>query len=331
MYKDDRKFSIPFSYIVNPSEYLKMIHPYRKHIHSIFVGLPELSTCVSNISKKNIPTFEETAAKEFLELSKGLYKRFVPYNLVAYNVSDIDVLKSFEKNVYPLIEQYEIDGFILTHFDLARMIKRDFPKIEIHTSCNSYHWSVSTMEHWRNEIGVTLFNPPREAARTKGLLKALKNDGYQLKVLMNEACIYGCVYRYTANCGNCMKFDFINGLRTNFILPRWMDELDECVDVYKLSGRMETLDKLKCIFDSYIFHKPFEYINDIVVCKVIHPINILYHRYGIKIRESDLPQKLLYCENKYCYKGCTECSTLYNKLIDKNLDLKKYDVLENII
>lgn len=327
MYKENRKFSIPFSYVVNPSDYLKMIKPYKKHIHSIFVGLPELSTQLSCISKVNLQNFDESSSKEFLDLSKGLYKRFVPYNIVSYKENDFEILKNFEKTVYPLIEHYQIDGFILTHFDLARMIKKDFPNIEIHTSCNSYHWNISTMEHWRNEVGVTLFNPPREAARMKGLLKSLKNDGYKLKVLLNEACIYGCVYRYTANCGNCMKYNFINGLRTNFIVPRWMDELDEYVDVYKLSGRMETLSKLKCIFDSYIFHKPFKYINDVVVCKMAHPINVLYYKYGIMIKESDLSDKLLYCENKDCYLGCDTCSSLYKKLGIDSLDLP-YDVLE---
>ena len=328
-YNKNRKFSIGYSYKITPIEYIKLINPYRKHIHSIYVGLPELETPIVSVAKQSEVSFNGYVSKEFLKLTNGLYKRIIPYNVVRYKQSDNELFKYFDEVIYPLIEEYNIDGFILTHFDLARRIKRDFPKIEIHTSCNSFHFTISTMEQWRHAVGVTLFNPPREAARTPSLLKELYNEGFKLKVLVNEGGMYGCSYKYTGHCGNCMKYDMTNALRSNLFLPRWLDYIDEYVDVFKLSGRMETRETLRKIYDSYILQKPFEYINDIVVCKNrTNPIRVLEREHNIRIKECDISDNLATCENRNCFKGCSICETLFDYITNNNIHIKtKYDII----
>lgn len=332
----NRKFSIPYSFLCEPLEYIKMITPYKEYIHSIFVGIPELKTHLS-INAASVERFKnvmnENSSKEFLELSKGLYKRIIPYNSTKNESNTKELYEYFEKNIYPIIEKYSIDGFILTNFGLARKLHQDFPKLEIHTSCNGYHFTKSAMEHWREYAGVSLFNPPREAARNPEMLKDLHESGFSLKVIVNEACMYGCVQRFNS-CGTCMNFNPVNAFKTNLFLPRWLEDIDEYVSIYKLAGRMETLDRLKSIFDAYILQKPFQYINDIVVCKTrTNPIKVLENEFNIKIKEIDIPDNIRYCKNDSCFTNCTICNTLLkNYMTEEQIEIyrKKYDPLNKI-
>ena len=52
--------------------------------------------------------------------------------------------------------------------------------------------NIKQMNYWREEAGITVFNPPREILRTPNKLKEMKEEGFILKCLINESCLYGC-------------------------------------------------------------------------------------------------------------------------------------------
>ena len=325
-YKENRLFSIPYSGKNDYNEYLNMIQEYKNHIHSIFFGLSELEDHVSmqNITKHTDYTDEERQnIYNFLEKTKGIYKRIVTYNTMIQAQEDIVILRYFENYIYPIIEKYSIDGFILTNFNLARKLHKDFPKLEIHTSCNGLQWTIRQMEMWKEHAGAVLFNPPREAARTPSLLKEFHSAGFPLKVLVNEACVYGCVHSIhhactislsQDGCHDCNLSDIGNMLRTNLFLPKWLDDIDEYVHVYKLAGRGNPISKLKKTFDAYILQKPFKYINDYAAIGSSNYIKIL-ERKGILIPEKLIPNKLKYCESKYCDKTCFDCRKIIQAIL----------------
>jgi hypothetical protein len=180
------------------------------------------------------------------------------------------------------------------------------------------------MELWA-KIGVEIFNPPREAARTPSMLKEMSTAGFKLKVLLNEACIYGCAYMYNHACSvaeglityeNCCNEDLTNALKTNIFLPRWMEHIDEYVYMYKLSGRLSPYHKLKKTLDAYILQKPIEYIHEYSTHSDNNPLIKLFNA-RIKIKDSDIPDKLRYCECKTCNK-CTICIDTLNAIMERN-------------
>jgi hypothetical protein len=171
------------------------------------------------------------------------------------------------------------------------------------------------MNLWRELAGIDIFNPPREAGRSPFMLKEMHREGFKLKVLVNEACLYGCPYSLNHACSvsentcvynKCFCDDYANALRSNFVHPKWLDDLDEYVYCYKLSGRDSSLKRLKNIFDAYIHQKEFVYINDIITKGWGNAISLLEYE-GIKIPESIIPNKLRYCECKECNKTCFLC------------------------
>jgi hypothetical protein len=176
------------------------------------------------------------------------------------------------------------------------------------------------MELWAN-IGIDVFNPPREAARTPSMLKEMSKAGFKLKVLLNEACIYGCSYMYNHACAvaegthidsNCNNEDLTNILKTNLFLPRWMKYIDEYVYTYKLSGRISSQDKLKNILDAYILQKPMKYIHNYSTYSKCNLIS-KFLDINIKINDTDIPDKLRYCECKQC-KTCNVCDDFVKQI-----------------
>ena len=112
---------------------------------------------------------------------------------------------------------------------------------------------------------------------------------------------------------NCSCNDYANALKSNFVHPKWLDNLDEYVYCYKLSGRGNNFISLKQIFDAYIHQKEFTYINDIITKGGQNSISLLEEK-GIKIPEFVIHDKLQHCECKECNKSCFLCSEIMSIL-----------------
>ena len=301
---------------------LNLIKKYENNIEHIFLGIPELYNQFS-IAKQY--SFSSDSSHELLKKTKHKYKRIVVYNNTCYDKSDDEVFKYFEDTIYPLIEEYQIDGFTITSLPLAQKIRKDYPNIELHTSVNCNHFTIRTMDMWRELAGIDIFNAPREAGRMIPLLKEMKEHGFKTKILVNEPCVFGCPFslkhqidlalQRNTKYDLCYSYDYINAFKTNLILPKWLDYLDEYVYCYKISGRVALQDNLLNYLDAYILGKKFTYINDYACYGDNNPIGLLEKNFGIKIREEDIPDKLIQCECKECNRTCFICSNLYEKYI----------------
>lgn len=310
-----RKFSVPYSSLISTHDYMEFLSKYRNSIENVYLGIPELE---NHVTCQNVYTVRHNS-HDFLLNSKGNYKRIVVYNPVFYNKDDNEVFKYFDTTINPLIEKYSIDGFVVTGLPIAIKLRQDFPHLELHTSCNCFQWNIRQMELWRKLAGIDVFNPPREAAKTPTMLKEMHDAGFKLKVLVNEACMYGCPYTVTHGCATaggfevfnqCFYGDAVDALKTNLVLPRWLEHLDEYVYCYKLSGREYPLEKLKDIFDAYILQKQMP---SVYHYSTFGRKSVFYtlREYGITITDDDIPEKTRYCEARYC-NTCLEC---YNSMI----------------
>lgn len=307
-----RKFSIPYNGS-KPDEYLNLVDNYQPYIDSIYFGVPVL--------KSFAPVNEQfDYVYNFLEYSMGKYKRLLACNHFKYDEfnTTTEFIEYFQKVIYPIIEQYNIEGVILTNLELSRQIRKDFPKLELHTSSNCFQYNLRTMKNWQRYGGINVFNPPRDAAKTPSMLKEMHDAGFKLKVIVNQACIYGCGYQLNhgiiSNDYFCGHGDRTNIFKTNVILPEWLKYIDEYVDVYKIAGRLYPLFMLKKIFDAYILEKPYTYVNEIINSSENNPFRIL-EKGGIFIKPEDIPEKTRWCECKDCDTKCFECRNAIEKLL----------------
>ncbi len=310
----NRKFSIPYNgYGI---DFVNMVSEYQPYIDNVYFSIPNV---VAHCNDEKL----YHGLEDFLNASNRKFKRILTVNRLGIYDEPL-LFKIFDTEVNNFIEEYKIEGIITTSLNLAKKLRHDFPKIELHTSCNSFQYTVRQMDVWNNLVGIDTFNPPREAAKTPSMLKEMHDAGYKLKVIVNQACMYGCGYMFNHSCGitkmaefNCQHDNPVNIFRTNAILPEWLKYIDEYVDVYKIVGRHFNNNQLKFILDAYILGKPYNFLDEIISTNSTSLIRD-FSTIGIRIRPEDIPEKTRYCEAKDCDKTCFICRDTYNKLLQKH-------------
>ena len=327
-----RKFSVPFNG-VDPDIYLGLIEQYSEHIDHIFTGVSflcnshhgvrSLLRCDADINTIEYVNFYDENVKQFLKKSLGKYKRVITLNSGFYNLDDFELYSFLEKQLFPYIDSVKIDGCICTDFIMAKLIHQTFPYVEIHTSCNCFQWNLREMELWREECGASVFNPPREILRTPAKLKEMHDAGFKIKAIVNESCLFGCPQQINhcmgkasgkEICRQCNLGNIVNFLKGNWVLPRWLDKLDDFVDIYKISGRLYPIDFLDRVLDVYINRKEVDDLSSILTAGNA----VIMENNGIKVPSNMIHDKLLTCECKECNKTCFMCNDLMTKLLIQN-------------
>ena len=314
-----RMFSVPYNGSV-ANDYLSAIEPFKDNIDSIYFGLPSLFDTHPRYSN---PEIAEQNTLEFL--SKKIFcKRILTLNRSRYYMTDEDSFLFCKEKVFPILDQYNIEGAILTEYNMAKYIHKYRPNVEISTSVNSFMYNIRAMELWKTYCGATVFCPTRDILRTPGLLKKMHDAGFTLKCMVNESCRYGCPQQMTHCFGDIntkipngiyyacsnMKEDAI--LKCNWILPRWLKYLDEYVDIYKIVGRGSTIEKIVSMLDAYINERDDIYLDDFIYGGAARGNHI-------NLPTNIIPDKLLTCECKDC-NNCNLCNELIEQYKLENND-----------
>lgn len=306
-----RLFSIPFNKVPF-KEYKAFLERYDKaSIHSIYLSIPEIERHLYTEEEKDV-------SKELLKNTMD-YKRLVVYNHGIYPYDDKEIFSHLEKVIFPLIEKYRIDGFIVTNVHVSRFLKESIPSLEIHLSCNNPVYTVRQALNWMENGKVDVINPPREIGRTPSLMKVFHEHGIKQKVLLNNACAYGCSNQlnHTCSCGLglknntffCTYGDFTKWLKNCVILPRWMNSMDEYVSIYKIAGRFLPTNVIQSYCDAYILGTSKTYMSEISSGGTLTSL----YKKGYDIPLALIPDRLKECECKDCEK-CHLCDKVLEKL-----------------
>lgn len=329
-----RKYSVPLPlFFKNETveDFMSFVFQYKNSIANVYFGLPDK---VNNYHNYKYYRANQAEAKSdddilkdcyaFLRQSRGVVKRILAMNSGVYNYGYFKLIELLDKKIIPFIDEYNIEGVICTDFNMAAYLHQKRPDLELHTSCNSYIETPREMQMWHDWTGISVFNPPREFLRRPDKLKEMRQTGYTLKYLVNESCLFGCpqsknhlmaqAVNNTGFCAQCYHNDGSNFFRSTFIVPRWQSILDEYVDVYKISGRLCSLDFLLRTFDAYYNEKDDVDMGSIVVGSGSRTDN--------HILAKDFPDKLLTCECKGCH-DCQLCNKLYKEKKQKNKYYRK--------
>lgn len=123
-----RMFSVPFNGS-DPEKYIEWLDKYKEHIENVFLAPPLFSNNHANISvnirAKSGDCYDYVAGiieydrncYRFLELTEGKYKRIIAVNSAHYSMTDADIQLFVMNDVARLVENYKIDGLILTDFN----------------------------------------------------------------------------------------------------------------------------------------------------------------------------------------------------------------------
>lgn len=320
-----RKFSIPFTWNADTTEFIQYVKEKRESIDSVYFSLPYILGVDSHFTanpslaqnSQEVLDFRDIKTVDFVAKSYQVVKRVALLNAVIYSCSVQEYEKRMKEIVIPFLQQFKIEAVVVTHFFVARWIKEALPEIEIQTSCNDFQFTLPQMKIWREELGVELFNPPREAARMPGMLKQFHDAGFKLKVLVNDTCLFGCPYHVAHAAMNSIHGFFFrpggegctlrkpeNFFKSNWVLPRWLPLLDDTVDVYKIVGRGYPLELVTKITDAYIE------LNDAVsINELVGHTGTNYNYFDKRVPCSVIPDKLLSCQRMSC-DSCRECDKL---------------------
>lgn len=307
------KFSIPFnaSYIL---AFLSELDKRREYVHDVFVALPCFLNYFSAATYELSPDYEKVCHKFLLDTIGAWFPRYVPLNADYDSMSWDTMHNEFIPELIKALKAYRIDGVICSNYYIAKRIREALPNIAIETSCNAMHWTTAIMKTWQKDIGIEAFNVPREAGRNLPWLKDLHSQGLPIKLLLNEQCTPFCPYmagfcaehhNYDDSKGDC----YINTnpdkalFRNCIVLPRWLDQLDELVDIYKITGRYVPPEQIWQTFDRYIEGKD---------CTMADIMNFDHARFQFSTAE--LPDKLLSCGFNDCDTKCHLCSSLAEKI-----------------
>lgn len=329
----ERKFSVPYNGI-NPDLFLNLLEPYKEHVEHIYLGVSSITRNHDDYSimhNKKIrkedgavlskEEYEENCF-QFLLKTKDTYKTILTLNAGHYIFNEGEMYEWCDNVLFPFIEITGINGCIVTCYDMAKYIHESMPHLEMHTSCNNFQWKLRQMELWQKDCGISVFNPPREILRSPKNLKEMHGAGFKIKAIVNQACLYGCPqtinHCMTNSVGNwigsnCHKGEFVNFFKSNWILPTWLDDLDEYVDIYKIIGR--TVVDYNYIFNTLDAYIKREDVDDIKKILLGGTCNYVFKDATKEIPSKDIPKKLLTCECSECNKTCFICDNLLKKYL----------------
>jgi len=306
------KFSVPFD-ASNIKDFLSELGKRYEYVHDVFVALPGFLNYFTKTTMEISPDYEKVC-HNFLMHTEGLFKRFVPLN-ADYDAMDYDTMhNSFLPALINALKSYKIDGVICSNYYMALKIREALPDIAIETSCNAMHWTTAIMKSWQRNIGIEAFNVPREAGRNLPWLQELHEQDIPIKLLLNEQCSPFCPYMagfcaghhdYDDSRGDCyINFHPENPrFRNCVVLPRWLDKLDDIVEVYKITGRYVPPKQIWKTMDAYIAGKD---------CQMSDIVN--FDKKHFEYSTAELPDKLLYCGFNDCDTKCSLCNELNKKL-----------------
>jgi hypothetical protein len=306
-----RKFSLPFNKVPF-AEYSQLLQRYDKElVHSIYLSIPEID---EHLYEEKV----DDVSKDLLRNTMD-YKRMVVYNHGMYPFDDLEIFRHLETAIFPLIEKYRIDGFIITNVHVSRFLKEHFPNLELHLSCNNPVYTVRQALNWIENGKVDVINPPREIGRTPSLMKEFHEHGIKQKVLLNNACAYGCSNQlnHTCSCGleydnnkfSCTYGKFTKWLQNCVVLPRWMPSMDEYVSIYKIAGRFLPTNVVQSFCDAYILGTQKTYASEIAGGGTLSSM----YQMGYDLPLALVPDKLRSCECREC-ESCGLCERVLEKL-----------------
>ena len=232
-----------------------------KYIDSIYFGLP-LSYSIKSgrridVDLDNLYSMSKSAEEK--DINKILLFNS-PHFLESGSLKQL--LDELKNELIPLIKKLNVDSVITNHSIVGEYLKNKLgDNLKLGTSTLNNLMNKEELERFKKR-GFDYFTLGREASRDIELLKKLSSE-FKLKILVNESCLRFCEYQsqhifYTAfgvdeierllPCRKCKLSEFFN---SNWLLPRWLEYLDDYIYRFKLVTRTMSTERIKKTVEAY--------------------------------------------------------------------------------
>lgn len=313
-----KRFSVGFNY---ENDFALKLKPYVKHISSIYFPIP--SRFLGSGRTINEPDYYEEQIGQLIKFCKEFgIKSLILLNPLCEGdkYGDIEEMEKVVEHIGSIC----VDGVVCVNPIYMKMIKSNWPDIEIHASVNCFIKNVESASYYKGLCDVLTVD--RDINRDIALLKKI-NDIVKIKVMVNEGCLSNCPYRVShynmlshgfgsdveknlerANtfienaCVSIYREEPWRVLTVPFILPEHLDKYD-FVDEFKLSTRTFSTDKIVKVLDAYVNGfdgNIVELLDTAGLSRVIKGLRDLPKGYFDKLANCDrVCEKCGYCEDTY--------------------------------
>lgn len=161
-----------------------------------------------------------------------------------------------------------VENFIIAHPFLIKEIREMIPNGKIKASVILEIDNIKTFEYYLKNVDI--INISTRMNRNFRFLDSIKKYKNKLELLCNEVCLFNCPFRqshYTIeshrgldnkayitkyplqNCYSMMTNEEL--IMSRFILPEWLIQYSEYVDIFKISGRTFPEEFIKHVTKHY--------------------------------------------------------------------------------
>ena len=297
---EEKKYIIP--YIDQPSDFWdRLFTTYQKYIKEVYFPAQ-----IKNIGSGR-PLQPSLHIQKFIE--NDAVPKSVLINPIILPASIDKIGDIILKYLHEIIPRYHIVGVSVVNLDLAKIIRLEFPAIQIIASTLMDISSGQQVLMIKDHVSVIV--PSGRVSRDLKRLKEIRFCFHgKIRLIVNESCIPNCLYRTQhffemadpsnnhpeSLCDDLLKqFPWMR-LTGSWVLPQHLHFFDGLYDEIKIDGRVTLRNPQNYIevLDSYIFRKKLN-----ILKLGGGPASVTD---GIEITDE------FYSYTLHCNKNCSDCT-----------------------
>ncbi|MEG6617614.1 hypothetical protein V6C27_14555 [Peptococcaceae bacterium 1198_IL3148] len=315
-----KKLSIPYTMQSGELLYDHLTNEYLQYVKEIYMPLPfEIIGSARTPDPKHILHYSKIFDNEVSKFNKKPIDVVLVVNNPAIPRDKYDEIINKIEEIKDKIKKVIISDFYF--LDYSHKIFENF-NIEIEMSVISELNSIEKIRHFLEAYPSVnsfclYYNFLYDIDSLKELRKEFKHTKF--KVIVNHGCFYNCPFSFQHHFALCQsdfpKF-FCKGYNKKrnllkeiqFVRPESLNLYDDYIDIYKISGRQHSHEKILRMIKSYGERKESEFINGILDLNAKIKVDRIPNN-AIPPEYDEIRSK---CK-KQCHK-CGYCDKLYSLL-----------------
>lgn len=334
-------FSLPYNNNSDTLEELFKLQGFGgSNIHEIYLSCPQEYSGSGRVT----PRFGE---KAFFEVINLIHKRKIRANLILnptcqgadwYSEESSQKILDFIARMH---EDYGVEAITLANPVYIQEVKKRLPQMEV---CASVLSDIDCLQRAViiREAGADTITPDANINRNIELLKQIKKvTGFNIKIMVNEGCLYRCPYRkfhfnfvshwskelehstmkgqdFFDYCLNITAKDHSQILKSGWIRPEDLQRYSEVTSYFKVVGRTRPGSLVLRASKAYMGQEYDGNLLDII-CSSLGAFGLRYGAYidNKELGESGFFDRVTSC-NFDCY-NCGFCQKMAERLVKLNV------------
>jgi collagenase-like PrtC family protease len=321
------EFSVPYNGDAGSlDETFKLKELGKNRIREIFLSGPQ-EFCGSGRKKEKI------TLPEFINITRRIHENGIRVNLVInsvcegsdwYSPQEINRVMNYIGEVH---KNYGIEVITVANPVYIKEARKRFPDLEI---CASVLSDIDTVKKAMvfKEAGANVITPDANINRDLKLLKEIRKvTGVELKIMVNEGCLYKCPFRkfhfnYISHksresgsvestsynfpeecCSHVFDADHSQVLKSGWIRPEDIEKYGEITGFFKVVGREtpphRTLRTIKAYMDESWDGDIFD-----IICSGLFNYS---QKYGTYLDNKNLGDRDFFRKTSACGHNCEQC------------------------